>query len=63
MAKRLVLMPVLPMVTVSEALNFRDNAGDPITDANDFECSHAAPTAPLATRTKKSRRLMTFLLT
>src|SRR5690242_20940625 len=58
MARRLVLMPVLPSVTVSEAVNFR-GSGDSSSAlcANFGEGNQAAPAAHAA-RCRNSRRFM-----
>jgi hypothetical protein len=58
MASRLVLMPVLPISTVSLALNFDVAAG--MLTAKELRVSKADPT-PQAVRMIKSRRFITLL--
>src|ERR1700723_3846679 len=55
MARRLVLMPVLPSVTVSEAANFAGSGWAAIASRMALDESHAAPT-PVAERMRNSRR-------
>src|SRR5579859_3912849 len=57
MARRLVLMPVLPRVTVSEAENFEARVCWARALRIDFELSQAAPAA-VAERMRNSRRRM-----
>src|ERR1700730_12009177 len=55
MASRLVLMPVLPRVTVSEAENFDDEGWVARAASKSLELSQAAP-RPDAERMRNSRR-------
>src|SRR4051794_3225352 len=57
MARRLVLMPVLPSVTVSEAENFWPSVCSANALRMDLDESQAAPAA-VAVRTRNSRRRM-----
>src|ERR1700690_186206 len=61
MARRLVLMPVLPRVTVSEAENLAGSVCSARALRMDLELSQAAP-RPEAERTRNSRRRMDDLL-
>src|ERR1700730_10443124 len=57
MARRLVLIPVLPRLTVSEAVNFVERVCSASAFRMDLELSQAAPAA-VAERTRNSRRRM-----
>src|SRR5215472_285813 len=57
MARRLVLMPVLPSVTVSEAANFFGSVWSVIACRMDLRTNHAAPAA-VTDRTRNWRRCM-----
>src|SRR5260370_5968713 len=53
----LVLIPVLPSTTVSEALNLPDKLVAAIASSTPFDASHAAP-KPWAARTRNSLRFI-----
>src|SRR5467141_1941195 len=58
MARRLVWMPVLPRVTVSEALNFRGSAGRAKARRAKAEALKERAPAAQAVRWRNSRRFM-----
>src|SRR5205814_10493386 len=57
MASLLVLMPVFPSTTVSEALNLPDKLVAALASSTPFDASHAAP-KPWAVRTRNSLRFI-----
>src|SRR5205807_3032919 len=58
MARRLVWIPVLPSVTVSEAWNFLDSTGGVLTRCWKLREGSQAPPATQAARCRNSRRFM-----